>query len=89
MTKRHVDQVSHDRQAQLILREDQRHVEREEERMYAELWENDIACKAEREENEARMLVERNMETLSILDLQTAALEKENARITRNRQEEV
>ncbi|KAI6656789.1 Coiled-coil domain-containing protein 11-like [Oopsacas minuta] len=88
MTKRHVDRVFRDREAQLKLKEQQREIEREEGRMYAELWQNDIASKAEREENETRMLIERNMETLSILDLQTAALERQKEEAQKLREEE-
>ena len=88
MTKRHMDQVFRDREAQLRLRDQQRQLEQEEERMYADLWQNDIASKAEREENEASMLIERNMETLKILDLQTAALEKQKEEGRKLREEE-
>ena len=88
MTKRHMDQVFRDREAQLRQREEQRLYDQDEDRMYAELWQNDIASKAQREENEAMMLIERDMETLKILDLQTAALEKQKEEARRLREEE-
>ena len=48
-----------------------------EEQMYADLWEEDRVAKCRREEIEAALQIERNREMLKILELQTAAVEKQ------------
>ncbi|KAK3736556.1 hypothetical protein QZH41_018279 [Actinostola sp. cb2023] len=49
------------------------------EQMYADLWEKDVQAKKQKEESDAKEQMERNRETLRVLQLQSEAIEKAKA----------
>jgi hypothetical protein len=49
----------------------------DDESYYAELWQNDMLAKKEREDKEAKIVAQRNMETSSVLKEQMQVLEKQ------------
>jgi hypothetical protein len=64
------------------------HQNREEEEMWARLWNEDMLAKAAREEREAQAQIERNKETLKTLELQKAALAEKKSEAQKLREEE-
>jgi hypothetical protein len=76
-TKRHQDEVFSQRKEQLRLKSEMKEREKQEEKMYAQLWENDYKDKCKREEMETTLTIERNREMLKVLTLQSAAIEKQ------------
>lgn len=61
---------------------------RQDEKMYAKLWEEDMLAKAAREERDAKAAHERNAEVLAVLRKQMAALEETKAEAIRLKEEE-
>ena len=61
---------------------------RQEEAMYANLWEKDMLAKADREERDAKAAHERNAEVLAVLRKQMAALEAAKEEGRRLKEEE-
>ncbi|XP_031565537.1 cilia- and flagella-associated protein 53-like [Actinia tenebrosa] len=77
LSKRHQDDVFTERSDQIRMKEEQKKREKEIESMYADLWEKDVQAKKLREEQAAHEQMERNRETLRILQLQSEAIEKQ------------
>ena len=75
ISKREQDSVASERMEQLRIKEEQSRQKEAEEQMYAQLWYEDIALKAKREEEEAQRKHLRNQEVLGTLQKQVAALE--------------
>lgn len=75
LSRRHQDEVCVDRMNQLALKADMERKKQEEERLYADLWEQDRLAKAAREEIEAQQQIERNLAMVDILRTQKASLE--------------
>ena len=69
-SKQNQDQICHERNEQLLLKEEAKKREEEMDKMYTELWETDRIAKSEREEQEEKNLIERNRECLKVLQLQ-------------------
>ena len=65
-SKQNQDQVCHERNEQLLLKEEAKRRQEEMEKMYADLWESDRVAKSEREEQEEKNLIERNRECLKV-----------------------
>lgn len=65
-SKRNQDQVCHERNEQILLKEEERKRQEETEKMYADLWASDRVAKSEREEQEEKNLIERNRECLKV-----------------------
>ncbi|XP_073242311.1 cilia- and flagella-associated protein 53-like [Porites lutea] len=77
LTQRHRDEVFQERNSQLVMKEQQKKKDAEVDRFYADLWAKDIAIKSQREEETAREQIERNRETLKVLQVQISACEKQ------------
>ena len=75
LCKRQQDEVAAERMDQLKEKAELERQKQEQEEMYAKLWEEDRLAKARREEMESMRQIERNRETLAILQQQMAALE--------------
>eukprot|EP00731_Ephydatia_muelleri_P034004 Em0044g24a len=76
ITKMNQDEICKERAQQLKLKAELKQREVEEERLYAELWEQDWQAKCKREEMEAALQIERNAEMLKVLTLQSEAMEQ-------------
>lgn len=70
------DELFNERKTQMAEKMNKYQTEKEVEQMYAELWEQDRILKAKREEEEAKLQMERNREMVEILNLQKSAIEK-------------
>lgn len=77
LSQRHQDEVFVERHEQLKMKEEQKKKELEVDKFYADLWAEDIKVKSMREEQTAREQIERNRETLKVLQVQIAACEKQ------------
>lgn len=88
LSKRNQDLVIRERDEQIKIKEELAKQEQKEDKMFAELWEKDHLSKCKREEMETAMQLERNREMLRVLNLQTAALEKQKEEIKRLREQE-
>lgn len=77
LSQRHQDEVFMERHEQLKMKEEQKKKEFEIDQFYADLWAEDINVKSMREEQTAREQIERNRETLKVLQLQIASCEKQ------------
>ena len=66
MSKRIQDEVCIERGEQLRLKAERKERERQEDNMYAKLWEEDYRIKCEREEIETTLQIERNREALKV-----------------------
>lgn len=75
LTRRHMDEVCMDRSHQLETKARMQAHDKEVERMYADLWEKDRLAKEAKEEKIAQEQHGRNMEMLSVLQKQMAAIE--------------
>ena len=65
-SKQNQDQICHERNEQILLKEEAKKRQEEMEKMYAGLWESDRIAKSEREEHEEKNLIERNRECLKV-----------------------
>lgn len=77
LTQRHQDEVFQERHEQLRMKEEQKKKEAEVESFYADLWAEDIAIKSQREEETAKEQIERNRETLKVLQLQISSCQQQ------------
>lgn len=77
LSQRHQDEVFVERHEQLRMKEEQKKKEAEVESFYADMWAKDIAVKSKKEEETAREQIERNRETLKVLQLQIASCEQQ------------
>ncbi|EDO36212.1 predicted protein, partial [Nematostella vectensis] len=77
LSRRHQDEVFSERSDQIRMKNEQKQREKDLEKMYADLWERDVKAKAQREEQEAMEQMERNRETLRVLQLQSEANAKQ------------
>lgn len=77
LSQRHQDEVFVERHEQLRMKEEQKKKEVEVESFYADMWAKDIAVKSKKEEETAREQIERNRETLKVLQLQIASCEQQ------------
>lgn len=67
MSKRTQDAVCTERREQLRLQAERKERERQEDNMYAKLWDEDYRIKCRREEIETTLQIERNREALKVL----------------------
>jgi len=88
LAKRQQDEVCVERLEQIRIRDEIADEKRQEEQMYARLWEEDMLSKARREERDAQAAHERNTEVLSVLRKQMAALEATKQEGVRLKEEE-
>ncbi|XP_038077706.1 cilia- and flagella-associated protein 53-like [Patiria miniata] len=88
LTRRHMDEVCLERGEQLRIKADMDQQSQAEEKMYADLWHQDMLAKAAREEREAQERHARNQETLKTLQKQKAALEAKKQDAKRLKEEE-
>lgn len=88
LVKRNQDDVCLERAEQLRLKAEQRERQKQGERMYARMWEDDRFAKCKREEMEAALQIERNREALKVLTLQSAAIEKQHEDMKRLKEQE-
>ena len=81
LARKHQNEVFSERAKQIEIGNLTRDREKEEENMYAALWESDRVMKMEREERECAAAIQRNKECLAVLEKQLAAirLQQENA----------
>lgn len=77
LSQRHQDEVFTERHEQLQMKEEQKNKDAEVDSFYADLWAKDIQIKSMKEEQTAREQIERNLETLKVLQVQVAASEKQ------------
>lgn len=77
LSQRHQDEVFTERHEQLQMKEEQKKKDAEVDSFYADLWGKDIQIKSMKEEQTAREQIERNLETLKVLQVQVAASEKQ------------
>ena len=88
MSKRQQDEVAAERIDQLRIKAHMEEDQRAEDQMYADLWHADMMAKAQREEAETKRQMSANMETLSVLNKQMAALEAKKEEERRLKEEE-
>lgn len=88
LSKRNQDEVAADRIHQLHEKAQMDEQKREEEAMWARLWEADMLAKADKEEKVAQDQLRRNKEVLEALQLQMAALEEKKREELALKQEE-
>ncbi|KAK6494415.1 cilia- and flagella-associated protein 53 [Huso huso] len=88
MTHRRQGEVCSDRKVQLAMKEEIRKAEKEQEKLFADLWDKDRLAKEAREEQEALKQMERNREVLDVLQVQRAALEAQKTEEKRLKEEE-
>ncbi|XP_003389146.1 PREDICTED: cilia- and flagella-associated protein 53-like [Amphimedon queenslandica] len=88
LTRKHRDEVFTDRAYQLKLNAEKREREKQEEKMYAKMWQEDIDAKCKREEMEEAQKIERNRQMLKVLTLQTAAMEKNKEELRNLKEQE-
>ena len=65
-SKRNQDQICHERNEQMLLKEEERKRQKEVDKLYTDLWESDRVAKSEREELEEKNQIERNRECLKV-----------------------
>jgi len=82
LARQHQNEVFAERAKQIEIAGIIKEREKEEEDMYAALWESDRIMKIEREERECAAAIQRNKDCLSVLEKQLAAirLQQENAK---------
>ena len=88
LTRRHMDEVCLERSDQLRIKAEIDEQHHADEKMYADLWHQDMLAKAAREEREAQARHTRNRETLDTLQKQKAALEAKRLEAKRLKEEE-
>ncbi|KAK3098560.1 hypothetical protein FSP39_020643 [Pinctada imbricata] len=88
LSKRQQDEVCVERLEQLRIKEEMQREKKQEDAMYAHLWEQDMLAKAAREEKDAAAAHERNQEVLGVLRKQMAALEEQKEEARRLKEEE-
>lgn len=81
LARKHQNEVFEERAKQIEISSIIKNREKEEENMYSALWESDRIMKMEREDRECAASIQRNKDTLSVLEKQLAALhlQQENA----------
>ena len=62
------DELFNERKTQMAEKMNKYQTEKEVEQMYAELWEQDRILKAKREEEEAKLQMERNREMVEVVN---------------------
>ncbi|XP_033120667.1 cilia- and flagella-associated protein 53-like [Anneissia japonica] len=88
LSRRHMDEVCTERFAQLRMKDEMHMQKLEEDKMYADLWEQDRLSKAAREEKESQEQHERNRDMVETLQKQKAALEAQKEEEKRLKEEE-
>ena len=63
------DELFNERKTQIAEKMNKHQMEKDVEHMYAELWEQDRILKAKREEEEAKLQMERNREMVEVANL--------------------
>lgn len=86
--KKHQKELCEDRLAQLALKEELKKQQKEEEQMFAKLWEEDRLAKEKREAVEMQKSAEQNREILNVLSAQVAALSAQKEEAKRLKEEE-
>lgn len=84
----HQNEVCTERMAQLVLKEELEKQRKEEENLFAELWEKDRLAKVENEERKTQRQIELNREMLDVLQAQRAAAEAQRMEEKRLKEEE-
>ncbi|KAM3937562.1 cilia- and flagella-associated protein 53 [Leptodactylus fuscus] len=87
-SKMHQDEVCTERMAQLALKEELERQRKEEDMLFAELWEKDRLAKIEHEEKKTQRQMELNREMVDVLQAQTAAAEAQRMEEKRLKEEE-
>ncbi|XP_073445856.1 cilia- and flagella-associated protein 53 [Dendrobates tinctorius] len=87
-SKMHQDEVCTERMAQLALKEELERQRKEEDILYAELWEKDRLAKVEHEEKKTLRQTELKREMLDVLQVQRAAVEAQRMEEKRLKEEE-
>ncbi|XP_078530921.1 cilia- and flagella-associated protein 53 [Lissotriton helveticus] len=88
LSQNHERQVCTERLVQLSIKEQLQKQQKEEDDLYAQLWEKDRLLKEERAERDAQSLKERNRGMLDVLHLQMAATEAQKMEEKRLKEEE-
>ncbi|XP_053313939.1 cilia- and flagella-associated protein 53 [Spea bombifrons] len=84
----HQNEVCTERKAQLVLKEELNRQRKEEDNLFAQLWEKDRMAKVEREEKDTQRQKELNREMLDVLQAQRAAAEAQKMEGKRLKEEE-
>ncbi|KAM5192864.1 cilia- and flagella-associated protein 53 [Mantella aurantiaca] len=87
-SRMHQTEVCTERMAQLVLKEELEKQRKEEENLFAELWERDRLAKVENEEKKTQKQKELNREMLDVLQAQRAAAEGQKMEEKRLKEEE-
>ncbi|XP_056399996.1 cilia- and flagella-associated protein 53 isoform X2 [Hyla sarda] len=87
-SKMHRDEVCTERMAQLVLKEELEKQRKEEDMLFAELWERDRLAKVEHEEKKTQRQMELNREMVDVLQAQRAAAEAQRMEEKRLKEEE-
>ncbi|XP_066458657.1 cilia- and flagella-associated protein 53 isoform X2 [Eleutherodactylus coqui] len=87
-SKMHENEVCSERMAQLALKEELDRQRKEEDILFAELWEKDRLAKVEHEEKKTQRQMELNREMLDVLQVQRAAAEAQRMEEKRLKEEE-
>lgn len=87
-SRMHQNQVCTERMAQLALKEELEKQRKEEENLFAELWENDRLAKVENEERKTQRQIDLNRVMLDVLQAQRAATEAQKMEEKRLKEEE-
>lgn len=88
LARKHQNEVFEERAKQIEISNMIKSREKEEEGMYAALWESDRIMKMEREERECAAAIQRNKDCLEVLEKQLAAIRLQNESATRLKEEE-
>ncbi|XP_040277026.1 cilia- and flagella-associated protein 53 [Bufo bufo] len=87
-SKMHQNEVCTERMAQLALKEELERQKKEEDMLFAELWEKDRLAKVEHEEKKTQQQMELNREMVDVLQAQRAAAEAQRMEEKRLKEEE-
>ncbi|XP_072272553.1 cilia- and flagella-associated protein 53 [Pyxicephalus adspersus] len=87
-SRMHQNEVCTERMAQLALKEELERQRKEEENLFAELWERDRLAKVENEEKKTQRQMELNREMLDVLQAQRSAAEAQRMEDKRLKEEE-
>ncbi|XP_071952788.1 cilia- and flagella-associated protein 53-like [Antedon mediterranea] len=88
LSRRHMDEVCTERFEQLRMKSEMQMQKRDEDKMYADLWEQDRQAKALREADESQKQHERNKEMVETLQKQRASLEEQRKQEKQLKEEE-
>eukprot|EP00116_Pleurobrachia_bachei_P000558 sb/3460820/ len=88
LARKHQNEVFEERAKQIEISNMIKSREKEEEGMYAALWESDRIMKSEREERECAAAIQRNKDCLEVLEKQLAAIRLQNESAKKLKEEE-